>query len=428
MLFKSDRNPLYVNSVNSLESSIFTVNYLTNTSNNISSRSMGLNNLFSKISDLFGKNPKFKLSRRKQFIRSNYVTTFTQTTVECRNTCNSKLVNSNNYLPYVLNSRNILEYSTNTFNSFFKKGYNSTPKPTLNNSVYSKKNFLPKIYDIFPKKLLLDSINTTHFKSRLGLYFENISISVDINRSLNSNKLILGNIGFFVTTNLHTYRNVLSKNFKYLFKVKKFLYSFDKLNQNKNRILKKKSSIILHELVYANKYKVISPNPSNLVTFSKLKYVFMNFITNQSLFSSIPNSLYYSKTQKYFNNSNQNHTPEVRIPRVRFKPGYYRLWRESRTALKDSLGLNFTYQKQLTKYLCRFYKKSHSNYLISEELTLDKIVIYSRIVPDYNTFNTFFNSRMIFMNGYIPTTKNINCVVNDFIQLVISKWYYVYFR
>jgi hypothetical protein len=123
------------------------------------------------------------------------------------------------------------------------------------------------------------------------------------------------------------------------------------------------------------------------------------------------------------------YTPsEVRLPRVKFKPGYQRLWRESRLALKDLLGLKFLYQQQLTKYVSRFVKKSQTDYSVLKELTLDKLLIYSRIIPDIATLNLFFNSNIIFINSSIPSKININCVVNDFIQIVVSKWYYIFYR
>jgi hypothetical protein len=118
---------------------------------------------------------------------------------------------------------------------------------------------------------------------------------------------------------------------------------------------------------------------------------------------------------------------EVRISRVRFKPGYQRIWRESRQALKDLLGVKFFYQKQLTSYIVRFSRKKPKNF-IGEELTLSKLLIYSRLIPDYSTFTLFFNKDLFFINGKSPIYKDVSCVVNDFIQLVISKWYYVFSR
>ena len=41
------------------------------------------------------------------------------------------------------------------------------------------------------------------------------------------------------------------------------------------------------------------------------------------------------------------------ITRVRFKPGYSRIWRLARTSFKEIYGLKFKYQKPLTRYLGR---------------------------------------------------------------------------
>ena len=123
-----------------------------------------------------------------------------------------------------------------------------------------------------------------------------------------------------------------------------------------------------------------------------------------------------------------NLNTEVRLVRVKFKPGYNRVWRESRLALKELIGLKFIYQKQLTRYLTRFYRKSNSPIFIINDLNLSKIVIYSKVLPDYNTFTLFFNSNLIFINGYLPHQPNIICVVNDIIQLIVLKWYYIFYR
>lgn len=73
---------------------------------------------------------------------------------------------------------------------------------------------------------------------------------------------------------------------------------------------------------------------------------------------------------------------DIRIPRVRFKPGYQRIWRTARTALKDSLGLKFTFQKKLTSFLTRFHKRA-THFLISYgETSLIKIAPHTHLVPD----------------------------------------------
>ena len=55
-------------------------------------------------------------------------------------------------------------------------------------------------------------------------------------------------------------------------------------------------------------------------------------------------------------------------------------------------------------------------------------MVYSRILPDYQTFKLFYRANMIFVNGNRPLHQGLNCIVNDFIQIVVSKWYYVFSR
>ena len=119
---------------------------------------------------------------------------------------------------------------------------------------------------------------------------------------------------------------------------------------------------------------------------------------------------------------------EVRIPRVRFKPGYQRIWRQVRSALKVALNVKFQYQQQLTKYLVKFYHLS-SQYLLSySESTLDKIVIYSHLLPDMSTTELFNNHGFIYLNGNVNKSVNTIVIKNDLLQLVVSLWYYMITR
>jgi len=119
---------------------------------------------------------------------------------------------------------------------------------------------------------------------------------------------------------------------------------------------------------------------------------------------------------------------EVRIPRVRFKPGYQRIWREVRSALKVSLNVKFQYQQQLTKYLVKFYHLSSQYLLTYSESTLDKIIIYSQLLPDVSTTELFSSYGFIYLNGRVNTTINTVLIKNDFLQLVVSLWYYMITR
>ena len=231
-------------------------------------------------------------------------------------------------------------------------------------------------------------------------------------KSRSFNKLVLNNAGLFILNNYKFYNNIFLKpTYKPLFKMRKSYYSFIKPNQVKSLILKRKASLVLYKIV------TNQATNQNITLSNKLT----TLLSLRSVHKSFPN-----------NPSSLNHLPtqftEVKLPRVKFKPGYQRLWRESRTAFKDLLGVKFLYQQKLTKYISHFIRKSNKFNAVSYELTLDKLIVYSKVLPDYNTFKLFYGKNIIFINGKNPTTPNISCVINDFIQLVVLKWYYVFYR
>ena len=242
-------------------------------------------------------------------------------------------------------------------------------------------------------------------------------------RARQTHNLTLGSIGVFIVNNLRTYLNIKGSLYKYLYKNKKSLYTFTKPNQIKNTILRRKSLLIF--------YKTIFHTRNNLNNRLKLRSVFTKRSV-QLFYENYANQYpTITHTKNILNIPNENSAQnfkEVRLSRVRFKPGYQRMWRDARYALKEVLNLRFIYQKQLTKYIIRFYKKSTNVNFYAEDLTLSKLVIYSRLSPDTSTFNLFFSNKLFFVNGILPSTKNFKCVVNDFIQLVVSKWYYIFFR
>ena len=233
-----------------------------------------------------------------------------------------------------------------------------------------------------------------------------------------------------------TYRNIINNDNVYRYTLRKTLYTFPKPDQIKNSILRRKASIILFKFLYKNHNNLrSSTNQLNFNPQSKPhEYTFkVKNLLNTLLLSCRGDSTRTPQTLFSAHQTNRARTSDIstgdiKITRVKFKPGYQRLWRDSRSALKDLIGLNFIYQKQLTKYLVKFYRKTSLSFFSQNELSLCKLIIYSRISPDYNTFNLFYNSKLFFLNGSVPTSKNIICVLNDFIQLVVSKWYYIFFR
>lgn len=136
-----------------------------------------------------------------------------------------------------------------------------------------------------------------------------------------------------------------------------------------------------------------------------------------------------NRYNNFFNYSKNNlklrqksHYTDARITRVRFKPGYQRLWRHFRGAFAEYFNFKYLYQKQLTKYISSFARKARNyNYLSEQENLVSKVFIYSKLVPDSYTFDVFFSFKFLFLNGGRLLNKFTYIYKNDFLQLEISN-------
>ena len=264
--------------------------------------------------------------------------------------------------------------------------------------------------------------------------------------SLRYNSFILKNVGLFIT-----YQNRLLYKHKNIFKsqLKKKLLSFLYPEQEKrNLFMRKKKSTLTSLVRNSSKYSQISNFFSfkNILNVYKQKsallqlnsldsnqgFSFNNLFTNSTksnYSSSFVEVLYkdHHKT-KGIDNRYLHTIRDVKLGRIRFKPGYQRLWRQARSALQVTLGLNFQYQKRLTKYVTRYFNQLNRYLFSSSESSLDRIVLYSHLVPESKTLTLFFDSGFIFINGQIVLDIKRLISPNDIIQLIVSNWYYITFR
>lgn len=239
--------------------------------------------------------------------------------------------------------------------------------------------------------------------------------------------------------------------FTYKFLFKKKLFSFLYPNEVRNSIMNRKKRITFYNLVYKLKGK--SKPRYIMSSFNKFfikhyKYSLCNeqnqiqlnsIFGNRKLTKHSPNLNYnnYIKSRDeimyvdnftYRGQDSSFRWSEVKIPRVRFRPGYQRMWRRARKALQESLNLKFVYQKQLTRYLVKFYKGSNRYSFSRAEMSMGRIIMYSRLLPDLPTIDIFLKQKAIYLNGRAAHDINAILVPNDTIQLVVSMWYYVAYR
>jgi hypothetical protein len=119
---------------------------------------------------------------------------------------------------------------------------------------------------------------------------------------------------------------------------------------------------------------------------------------------------------------------ELFLPRVKFKPGYQRIWRQSRLAIAESINLKYIYQKQMTKYMTRLSRRVNAYSFSMSESSLDKAILYSRLLPDLKSINSFINAGLIYLNAWKINSLESFVLPGDFIQITTGKWLSIYFR
>ena len=343
----------------------------------------------------------------------------------------------------------ITTHQSTKFNTFSKEVY-TNKIVFMKNDFCLKKSFLikkqfNKLNNITPlmtsKVFKWDSIFNNIFQHKTTNYTINKVALDSLVFEPKSSNFIFQNIGIFLSQQLNLFNNI---KYKFKYNIKKKIFSFLKLNQTKQSLMKKKKKIIISRFFLKTKlfsfkflkfsFKFLKKKFKNYHISTLQNKLFLNKINNTNFaqnslnFKTSKNDILYRNLFLLKGDDVSFKKSEVHITRIRFKPGYQRLWRDARTALKESLHIKFQYQYRLTRYLTRFFRQV-SNYTFNySEMAIDKIVIYSRLLPDHNTFNIFQENKLIYINGRIVFNKNLLAVENDLIQLIVSKWYYILYR
>lgn len=276
-----------------------------------------------------------------------------------------------------------------------------------------------------------------------GLFFFNLKLvrNFFLKNMFSENNLF---VSTFLKTNhkvnfiLHSVGLLLPLKFTYklqkhinLYILKKKAFSFLRRNEYKMHIFNIRKKYMKWQSFLCKKLPRM-----NFTRFKSYNFFKYEFLTNLDIFNKkfLQNVFLNEKilgigrSYNLYSKSSVFYFGEVRIPRVRFKPGYQRLWRGYRQALAELVGFKYVYQGQLTKYLTHFYRKLNQSFISDGENLAFRVLIYSRLVPDLNSFNIFFKNKMIFLNNFFLFKADIYVYKNDYIQLEISNWYYVFFR
>ena len=116
------------------------------------------------------------------------------------------------------------------------------------------------------------------------------------------------------------------------------------------------------------------------------------------------------------------------IKRIRFKPGYSKIWRAARSCLKSLLLLKFLYQKQLTRFLIQFYNVKNISLLSFHELRVLNVLAATKLVPDLSTTAFLISHSLLFVNGVLCTNAQFILAQGDVLQLLVSIKFYILFK
>nr|QPL15904.1 ribosomal protein S4 [Strombidium sp.] len=237
------------------------------------------------------------------------------------------------------------------------------------------------------------------------------------------------------------------------------IYDFVYPNELRRKLFNRKKRSFMFNLVHKHlknfKKKIFYKKWFNLKKFRlkiikyfyqeilSSKYILQNniysklFLTNNLKYSTVGklSNLRYTKNIYYLNEAytknkyyNYERWKEAYLKRIRFRPGYQRLWRRARLGLAEFMGWRFIYQQQITNKVKAFQKLTQSTRLWLKNATFKQMFLYTRLLPSEDSFNLFFTQNKLFLNSAIPIRDDIICFKNDLIQVLINYSYYVYYK
>jgi len=307
-----------------------------------------------------------------------------------------------------------------TLLKFFKTFYATSFKAPLLNLKRSKLLLVKwstssKLISILPK---LFNSNQSPLTSKTLTYFgsswEHLSDKVRLRSRRNLN-FIFPLYGFlFITSNkLTTFSLATSQLLS-----KKTAHSFFYLDDLKSFVAGKHSSVSNDYVSFFSQ----SNNPDS-VPFTPL-----NDSSNLSMIDFLaraPGSLLDNVSTPDYD---QMRDVDPRVPRIKFKPGYTRIWRKARMGVKDYFQIKFQYQHRLTRFLPHFYKLSRVSLIKSTEMKLENLLLATHLLPDWKTCTEFTDKNLVFLNGKPVFNIKVYVVKNDLLQILISMKYYILFK
>ena len=300
---------------------------------------------------------------------------------------------------------------------------NVSIKSNLYNKLISFNNFKPSLKHTFVNPFPFNNFSTLK-KESLVVRSGKASVHNKYN-----NPFILSNVGFMFLQKINLNVGVMLKS-----KINRYKYSFFNINTIKRFFLKRSAlGKLSNSFISKNiKTETFKQDKFNTNTFSSytdnITTINTNFKGKLSSNSKLFPVFFFQKTQIYNKVLETFYRQEVRVKRIKFKPGYSRIWRVARKSLKDALCLTYKYQHRLTTYVSRYARTSKNTQKFLKDLTLVYLLLNSKFVTDLELSKELINSSFTFINGVLISNPNIQLFKGDFIQLVVHLKYYIVYR
>lgn len=151
------------------------------------------------------------------------------------------------------------------------------------------------------------------------------------------------------------------------------------------------------------------------LTFSLFPYssIKMNFALTEGRFTTSYPDNYSNAMSRY-----------IHVRRIKLKPGYSRLWRESRSDIQEILEMKIRYQNRLTLRLHQLYRQQGINLLTRSTVTVFFSLLGSQISTDMWSTLELLKSELIYVNGQVCTNLFLHLFLHDLIQVVINLKFY----
>lgn len=237
--------------------------------------------------------------------------------------------------------------------------------------------------------------------------------------SPNKTNFISSSVGFLFLQADTLYRRRLNKQ-----RLNKHRYSFFYSDDLKRTLLRSRRSYT------ASLWSKLSNNrPTSKASNSSLLDTPTAVNSNALLIlSSTQKALLRRTSFKYTKRSDLFYRRDVRLRRIKFKPGYSRIWRRARRSIKMSLNINARYQHKLTRHLVRMTRLAKNSQVFVTELVVRNVLLNSSFVFDNVAATTLLDNHLVYLNGILVTNPNLSLFKGDFLQLIVNLKYYILFK